>query len=206
MTAQSVAHAVFAGGFPSPVFDAQSVFRSVMDAMARPGTVQPVATAAQAPAPLAPVAAALVLTLCDADTHVWLDAPLSDNAEIAQWLAFHTGASVTADASEATFALIADGASLASLERFGHGTQDYPDRSTTLIVQTDSLMAGPPLNLRGPGIKTHARLAPAGLPDRFVELWAANNALFPRGIDLVLAAPGEIAALPRTTRVTTGEG
>jgi alpha-D-ribose 1-methylphosphonate 5-triphosphate synthase subunit PhnH len=34
---------VLAGGFAEPVFHAQSVFKLMMDAMARPGTIQTVA-------------------------------------------------------------------------------------------------------------------------------------------------------------------
>ena len=196
-----MAGAEFAGAFASPVFDAQAVFRALMEAMARPGTVQPVAASARAPEPLAPAAAALALTLCDADTPVWLDAPLSAEAAVGRWLAFHTGAPVPADAGGAAFALIADAGALASLDRFAHGTQDYPDRSATLIVQAGSLTAGPALTLKGPGIEDSATIAPTGLPQRFADLWATNNALFPRGIDLVLAGPGAVAALPRTTRI-----
>ena len=198
--------AVFAGAFASPVFDAQAVFRALMEAMARPGTVQPVAASAEAPEPLAPAAAALALTLCDADTPVWLDAALAAEAAVGRWLAFHTGAPVTADAGEAAFALIADAGALASFDRFAHGAQDYPDRSATLIVQTRSLAAGPALTLKGPGIRDSAAIAPAGLPERFADLWAANNSLFPRGVDLVFAGPGAVAALPRTTRIVAKGG
>ena len=56
------------GGFANPVFDAQAIFRAVMDAMARPGTVKPVKAETQPPRPLSPVAAAIALTICDNDT------------------------------------------------------------------------------------------------------------------------------------------
>lgn len=205
MTATASTTSAFQGGFESPVRDAQAVFRALMDAMARPGTVHPVAELARAPAPLGAVAAALAQTLCDADTPVWLDAPLARQGAITEWLAFQTGAPVTADAGQASFALIADGASLASFDRFAQGTQDYPDRSATLVVQCDSLERGPVHTLEGPGIRHRAQVAPTGLPDRFAQIWMANHALFPRGVDLVLAGPGTIAALPRTTRIAAGE-
>lgn len=193
------------GGFGSPVFDAQSVFRALMDAMARPGTVQAVSHRASAPPPLGPVAAAAALTLCDADTPVWLDAALATDGAVARWLGFHAGAPVTGDPAEAAFALIGYGPSLGSFDRFARGTQEYPDRSATLIVQVPELTGGPALTLTGPGIEQSATLAPSGLPARFAALWADNNALFPRGIDIVLATPGAVAALPRTTRIQATE-
>ncbi|MBO6639630.1 MAG: phosphonate C-P lyase system protein PhnH [Roseitalea sp.] len=197
--------AIVTGGFDAPVFDAQSVFRALMDAMARPGTVQAIAPRASAPSPLGPVAAALALTLCDVDTPVWLDAALATDGAIARWLGFHAGAPVTDDPAAAAFALIGDGPSLGSLDRFARGTHDYPDRSATLIVQVPDLAAGPALTLTGPGIKQSTALAPSGLPARFTTLWADNNALFPCGIDMVLATPDAVAALPRTTRIQSTE-
>jgi len=41
------------------------------------------------------------------------------------------------------------------------------------------------------------------LPSDFVDRLQANRELFPRGIDLVLVAGEQVAALPRSTRVAT---
>lgn len=183
------------------VFAAQSVFRKVMDAMARPGQVQTVTPAAHVPQPLSPAAAAVAQTLFDHDTQIWLDAPLAAQNEVASWLRFNTGCALTADRAECAFALIADGAALPQLASFAPGIPDYPDRSTTLIVQLPSLTAGAALTLSGPGIRGKARLAPQGLPEGFVAQLAANRALFPLGVDLLLVAGHDIAALPRTTIV-----
>src|SRR5262249_14489785 len=80
------------GGFANPVFDATSVFKVVMDAMARPGTVMPVKPLATPPSLLSATAAAVALTLCDHDTPLWLDSQLAESAAVYSWLGFHTGA------------------------------------------------------------------------------------------------------------------
>ncbi len=190
------------GGFAAPVFDSQSVFRAVMDAMAQPGTVQAVSVATQPPAPLSPVAAAVALTLCDHDSKLWLDAPLRSAGAVAPWLGFHTGAPLVAEEGEAQFALVADAAALPPLARFAQGTQEFPDRSATLILQVQAFDGGPVLVLEGPGIETQAQIATTGLPADFLVQWRANNALFPRGVDLILTAPEGIVCLPRTTRIS----
>lgn len=195
-----------AGGFSSPVFDAQATFRAVMDAMARPGTVQPAKAETQPPAPLSPVSAAVALSLCDGDTPLWLDPALRQSKTVANWLGFHTGAPLVEAPADAHFALVADVAGLISLENFAQGSQEYPDRSTTLVLQVASLSAGATLLLEGPGIDGTATLAPTPLPRHFLEQWKQNHARFPRGVDLILAAPDGIACLPRSTRISTVEG
>ena len=124
---------------------------------------------------------------------------------VASWLGFHTGAPLANTPADAHFALVADPASLIALENFAQGTQEYPDRSTTLILQVASLASGENLLLQGPGIERAAMIAPTPLPRHFVEQWKQNRARFPRGVDLILAAPEGIACLPRTTRIRTAE-
>lgn len=189
------------GGFADPVFDAQSTFRAVMDAMARPGSIQTAKALPQPPQPLSPVAAAIALTLCDNDTPLWLDPALRQTQAAASWLGFHTGAPFADTPADAHFALVADPASLIALDNFAQGTQEYPDRSTTLILQVTNLSLGDTLILEGPGIDGSKSLAPSPIPRHFVEQWKQNRARFPRGVDLVLTAPEGIACLPRTTRI-----
>lgn len=188
----------FAGGFQKPVFEAQAVFRTVMDCMARPGTVGTVAPAARPPKPLAAAAGAVALTLCDHDTPVWLTPALAASA-LPGWLAFNTGAIVTQERQNARFAFVEKGAMLPNLSLFAQGTQEYPDRSTTLVVEIEALEGGRPLALAGPGIRTEKEIAPLGLPDMFPHFWSENRQGFPRGIDLILVAGDRVLCLPRAT-------
>jgi alpha-D-ribose 1-methylphosphonate 5-triphosphate synthase subunit PhnH len=192
-------------GFADKVLSAQSTFRSVMDAMARPGTVQRVAANVGAPAGMMRGTAAIALTLFDHDTPIWLDDAMSKTSEVARWIKFHTSAPVIADASISHFALIGDPTTLPDLGRFSFGTNEYPDRSTTLILQVDSLTQGAAFELRGPGIDGAAILQARIKPDLFERL-AVNVALFPRGIDVVLVHDDAIAAIPRTTRFAAHGG
>jgi alpha-D-ribose 1-methylphosphonate 5-triphosphate synthase subunit PhnH len=192
-------------GFADKVLSAQSTFRSVMDAMARPGSVQRVEAASGTPAAMMRGTAAIALTLFDHDTPVWLDPAMSETSDVAKWLKFHTSAPVIADSSIASFALIGGAGDLPALERFSFGSNEYPDRSTTLILQVESLTQGAAFELRGPGINGTAVLQAALQPLDLFERLAINQTLFPRGIDVVLVHDDHVVAIPRTTRlVATG--
>jgi alpha-D-ribose 1-methylphosphonate 5-triphosphate synthase subunit PhnH len=177
-----------------------------MDAMARPGSVQRIVSSAGTPAALMRGTAAIALTLFDHDTPVWLDPLLTATSNGTKWLKFHTGAPVVADSSICSFALVGDAKTLPALDRFSFGTNEYPDRSTTLILQVESLMQGLSIELRGPGIDGTAVLQAAIQPPDLFERLAINAVLFPRGIDVVLVHDDSIVAIPRTTRLAAKGG
>jgi alpha-D-ribose 1-methylphosphonate 5-triphosphate synthase subunit PhnH len=189
-----------AAGFAEPVLAAQATFRTVMDAMARPGSVRRLAGIA-APAPLSPSAAAIALTLLDYETPFWLDAPLAAAPEVARFISFHTGARLTADAAETAFAFVAAPAAAPAFASFAQGSAEYPDRSTTLILQVDHLAEGDGMVLRGPGIASARRLAASPLPADFLAQVAENRAQFPRGVDVLLVTNDVVAGLPRSLYV-----
>jgi alpha-D-ribose 1-methylphosphonate 5-triphosphate synthase subunit PhnH len=193
-------------GFADKVLSAQSTFRSVMDAMARPGSVQRIAAVAGTPDVMMRGTAAIALTLFDHDTPVWLDARMSETSHVAKWLKFHTSAPVIADSSISSFALIGEPQNLPALDRFAFGSNEYPDRSTTLILQVDSLTQGPAFELRGPGIDGTAILQASLQPRDLLERLSINVTLFPRGIDVVLVHDDAIVAIPRTTRLAARGG
>lgn len=189
-----------APGFPDPVADSQRAFRSLLDAIARPGTVHRIAADLSPPAPLALAAAATLLTLVDFETPLWLD-PAAATPAVLAWTRFHCGAPVVDAPEPARFAVVTDPDALLPFDRFSLGDDAFPDRSATVIVQVADLQVGSGWRLTGPGIETAARLAVDGLPPAFLEAWAGNRALFPRGVDLFLTAGDRVAALPRTVRV-----
>ncbi len=192
---------MLAPAFDDPALASQAVFRTVMEAMARPGLARPLASRLAAPSPLSATAAAVALTLLDYETPFWLDGPLAQAGDVAAWLKFHTNAPQTERPAEAAFAFIADSAALPVFETFAQGSSEYPDRSTTLVVQIASLDRGEALTLSGPGIAGHRVFSAAPLPQDFAARLIANRELFPRGIDLILVSANAVAALPRSLRV-----
>ena len=187
--------------FGDPVRQSQSVFRLAMEAMASPGRIVTLRSGLAPPAPLNGPAAALLLTLCDYQTPVWLDRALAESTDVATFLRFHTGAGLVGAPSAATFAAIADAMAMLPLSAFAQGTPAYPDRSTTLIVQVETF-ADDGWRLEGPGILGSTCLRASPLPADFVDRLRANRAAFPCGIDIFLTSANAIAALPRSVRVT----
>ena len=193
---------VLAPGFSDPVLASQAVFRTVMEAMARPGSVATIDAAVTPPAPLGIAAAALALTLLDFETPVWLDSTLAAASDIGDWLKFHTGAPLTADTGTAAFAFIADPARTPDFDRFCRGSVEYPDRSTTLVLEVEHLCEDGDFRLSGPGIKGARTLSAVPLPPGFADRMAANRTLFPRGVDIILTRDRLLAALPRSVHLT----
>ncbi|MBN9091140.1 MAG: phosphonate C-P lyase system protein PhnH [Reyranella sp.] len=184
-----------ARGLADPAHDAQRLFRAVLDGFSHPGRIVALPQAPAGVGPLSAAATAFVLTLVDRDTPLWL-APAFDRDAVRDFVRFHTGAPIVAREAEALFALLTPDRA-ATLDGFAIGSDPYPDRSATLIVEVPSLSTGPERFLRGPGIQSRTTARVDGLPDSFWSEWKANNALFPCGVDVVLTACSELLALPR---------
>ncbi|MCL4105000.1 UNVERIFIED_CONTAM: hypothetical protein GTU68_018707 [Idotea baltica] len=161
-----------------------------MNVIARPGTIETV-TGVRPPAPLSTAAGVVLATLCDPETSVYLGSSV-DQPAVRQWITFHSGAPFVGP-EQAQFAFgtwedLKDGS-------FSIGTSEYPDRSTTLVVEQPDLTSDG-MRLSGPGIKDLATLS---LPE--TAFFQKNAALFPLGLDFFFTSADRIAALPRTTKV-----
>lgn len=194
-----------APGFDNPALQSQRVFRAIMQAQARPGTIADLAdVTAPAPGALHRAAAAVALTLCDRDTPVWFSPAFTDIA-IANWLRFHCGSPLVETPAKSAFAF-ADRETAPALSALNIGEPRYPDRSTTLVLMCDALDGGAPLQMTGPGILDTKTIAPLGLPDSVLQERAALHDQFPLGIDVLLVADARVMAWPRTTRITAQGG
>jgi alpha-D-ribose 1-methylphosphonate 5-triphosphate synthase subunit PhnH len=189
-----------APGLADPVLESQVVFRRALHALSRPGEIEEIECRAELPPGLHIAAGALLLVLLDQDTRLWL-APSMAAASVAAYFRFHTGCVVVEHEIDADVALIGTPQDLPRLAAFAIGSEEYPERSATIIVQVESLTSSGGWTLRGPGLAATSTLAPGGLDARFVREWTELQRLFPRGIDLFLASGNRLAGLPRTTRI-----
>lgn len=182
----TIAGIAVAGVRPS-ARDAQRIFRTVLDALARPGTVTRLPVVDGFAAALAPL-----LALADLDTPVCV-------LDTDPGAASATGAPpVELGAARLVAALRP--VTAAELAAVRTGTAAAPEDAALVTLAVPDLHGGPAFGLTGPGTGTGARLAVAGLPDGWVAARAV--AAFPAGADLLFVDPdGRCVGLPRSTRV-----
>lgn len=185
-------------GLDDQVQQSQQVFRGVLTALSEPGSLQQVQVS-DAPEGIHVASYQICLALLDAETPLWIAPSLKTDALVSA-LRFHCGCRLVDEPGQAEFALTTpdfDG----DLSRFAQGSHEYPHRSTTLIVQVDSLDAAKNWTLSGPGIDGVRDVGITGLNERWPGMLADNNRRFPCGIDLLFTAGTGLIGLPRTTQV-----
>jgi len=202
-----------APGFADATADSQAVFRSALDAMARPGTpVRIPQTALVSPTPSThAVAASVLLALLDQDCTLWLSPGLAAGPAAA-WLRFHTGCQLEMDCSKADFVWAASIAELPPIQQLKQGSAEYPDQSATCIVgvarwRTAAETDAGAVTLRGPGVRDAITLAVDGMDAGFVQQHHAMQAHAPCGVDIFCCADDVLLGFPRSVRlVAAGEG
>jgi len=175
----------------------------VLDAIAHPTRRYPLTGPAEPPTALGRGLAAIALALLDEDCTVWLGGDLGRDAEVASWLAFHTG--VRRVGSAAAGFVIADPSTLPPLDALALGTDEAPHLSATVVLDIRGCAGAARFGARGPGIAGTATLAAPWAPDGFAGAWNRNTRLFPRGVDLLLVDANSVTAVPRTTRLSAAD-
>lgn len=172
----------------------QQAFRAVLDGFARPGTRVP---AQQQGAVLMFLSAVL-------DESVSLADPLGLVGVDARRLLL----APTATAAQARFVLLDGRKPVEAGFQPALGTLESPELGATLVLTVDALSEAPSpaeaavvLQLQGPGVPGTRVLAVTGLHPDWLARRAAWVGAYPMGVDVVLAAPDALVALPRTTRI-----
>ncbi len=174
----------------------QQAFRAVLDGFARPGTR----------VPATPPGAVLMFLSVVLDESVSLADPGGVlGADLRRLLL-----APTAPATQARFVLLDGRRPPEPGFEPSLGTLESPEGGATLLLTVDAVGSSPSeatqdddvvLHLQGPGVAGTRTVAVSGLHPDWLARRAAWVAAYPLGVDLVLAAPDALVALPRTTRI-----
>ncbi|PSW16859.1 phosphonate C-P lyase system protein PhnH [Photobacterium sanctipauli] len=189
--------------FKDAVHDSQACFRRLLTAMSEPGRVVEL-DRCHGFGEMMPATSQVLLAMADNSTPLWLSAHLQQDAAAVENIHFHTGASTSAVESNAAFAVISQ-QDLQQMEQqalsFNEGDEEYPDRSTTVIIETDSVDSGASFVLSGPGIKDHTQVQLGSLPAWLQVRLCEQAEQFPLGLDFIFVSGQQAVAIPRSTSV-----
>jgi alpha-D-ribose 1-methylphosphonate 5-triphosphate synthase subunit PhnH len=182
----------------------QKNYRSLMQAMSRPGRVFRL----DALSAVSPFAAALAIGECLLDPEVSLC--VIGNGGVSTLQAVLVGATQvrTESLETADFVFVCSVQSQGGVRSAKRGRLEFPEEGATLVYCMNSQPACASdrfrVRLTGPGITGQGGIAPEmrGVPvEEFQELMDVN-ADYPLGVDAFFVRPnGEVMALPRSTRI-----
>jgi alpha-D-ribose 1-methylphosphonate 5-triphosphate synthase subunit PhnH len=170
----------------------QLVFRSVLSALARPGTSVEITSSASS-------VAAIVSALLDGETTHWLSPHflLGPTAASVKLLLRQSGSNGVARRS-ADVAILGSSSELLN-GQFLAGSDVDPHRSALVLVQVPALTGGVSVVLSGPGIEGVRTISPVGVSYVVWNHLATREKQFPVGFDVLLMTDSSILGLPRTT-------
>lgn len=196
--------------FEDPVLDAQQAFRTILTAMAYPGRIVTLHRPNAFPEGLHQAAWAVLLTLVDESVHFWTDLPEDHEAQRA--VEFFCRPQKVSDAQEAELLLITQPDNFSGPYLFRVGTETEPHLGATLIMQMTCLTnagatdAAESLSFTGPGVPDVAKIWVNGCPAEFWEWRKRLEAVYPRGVDLLLTHGPSLVAIPRSLIITREKG
>ena len=192
------------------VFDSQKIFRILLDAFARPGTIKQGYELNIAP-PWKDDKFAFGILFSLLDLEVGFSVCCLDErirCEIGEYIALNTGSKFL-PSNIADFILALDKS--LSIEKVKRGSLEYPDQGATVIrvveelgkdLEEDSLN----LLLRGPGVQEKAKVSLKGIGREEIRQMIDVNKEFPLGVDFIFVDKKDrVVAIPRSVRIEVME-
>ncbi len=192
------------------VYRDQRTFRLLIEALARPGTLQSLSDPMpDVPPGVDPYIASVAVTLLDHEVRFATSGPTA--APLTAYIARRTGAR-PAPPEEAGFLFACGHDADSPLERLPVGSLEFPEHGATVVLTVERLFAqggdgASTMAVEGPGIPTVARVHARGLAPAIIEAFIDMNREYPEGIDAFLVDPdGRLVGLPRTARIGWNRG
>lgn len=181
------------------LFVTQAVYRDLLVAMSRPGTVcnlrRDVIESGR------DQLMALAITLLDREVSFFV----LDNDTLSHDIETKTCSKIQ-NYNIADYIFIPSGNSYGKIREAKRGSLEYPDRGATIIYQVEQLSESAEkatLELRGPGIESAVSPEIKGLEREELLLLGEINIHYPLGIDVLLIdLDNKIMALPRSVKIT----
>jgi alpha-D-ribose 1-methylphosphonate 5-triphosphate synthase subunit PhnH len=190
------------------VHDSQQIFRTLVIALAFPGTVRKLKSASLAiDRPRIEFILQPFLTLLDFETNYCVvahDKALQE--EVSQYIEINTN-SHPKQMEQADFVLCLEAGMDGNFAKLKRGTLPHPDHSTTIFYLVEEICSPPQnkgvtISLSGPGIEEEQSLSVNGLALSELEQWRECRHDYPMGIDIYLVSwAGSIIGIPRSSTI-----